>query len=1715
MPPSKYSRSPKFAALPRYEKAARIGQIKDKGKRAKAQEFWGLNDSPDSDLLHAAGKALTLPKNIVGDVPQLAKSMYESGQLLGTATYHDIRAGRGLTKPGGLLYGKSETGDIAKQMITSIPAQAKLLADPKAWMEDPLIQSLNAASFVLPAARAGSVGMLARSLRLANPELSVLKANRLAVAESFHPGFARAQGFKGGIAPRLTKARYGPEEGTRGRMPSRQPVIRAAQRAIDAQAERLDVTNPASRWSASSRAQRMKARQAAADVRREKATRVHQEKEIVSGLLGKGKGATVRQFLDRPGKTDRPRAAAMVAALESPVGMGVRESVETKINALNDVLTENTEHLPRQEEIDQLRTQRDALPEGDEGRAALDTEIGTKQAALDFDLGRDVPAVTGSPMRDLVHKTMVKTIGKERANQAIKVWDARARAAAPEDPASWYTANIAGAQHVPLAEFAPENGALYQRMASQQGGWYFPIQHALEELGDRTMQVGQLNAVLKKAGISTEELRNSGMTEVAERSPDLVVTPNQVLGELHAGGYFQTFDPDVTITRRDPSSQYETQYDPDAAPQLNSRDAAPGEYHEMVVRYPELPGTQTGESHWHKPGVAYHVRYQIFHDEDNNRVMLIDEIQSDWASDVRRGVKQGKAIAPSPMGQNRYLNNAVRQILREADSQDVDHVVLVDGDTQALRNNATDLGVDDGVTVDDGFDNGTFGEWVDDETGEPLTNEQITAKLRAQGLEGNFTRLYNKEIPKVFSKVGGAEARYLDDAYTGRHGAQAARDDFTGYQGYVQTADSGMPGTVFEMTPEVKAKIREDQPLYRRNFKGVAQGATEFLADGRARVTMFEKADVSTWVHELAHVALPDLDPADLSVLERELADGRSLDKWTEADHESYARAFETYLRDGHAAPALREVFAKITKWMKDVWRRTGAEAEKLHPEVADTFDRMLGKRYNNTVVLRNEDIARVEADIKDLRDALDSNDLDKMESAVNALAELSHQSEAIGLKILTDGKTPDQAEAIAAGLANRKNAVVEDYRRRGLVGYDEEAKGYFPHFSMWDSVNPPPADAVRMAATGDVIGTPQIPGKTINRRRNKLIRYQTGEVLNDPVVVTYILRARLRLQETIAARRELYEVGDPIDRSRPIDKDMVYVRNPDVTPEKMHLATQAANRLGEVDFRELSARQRADEIDEINDVDGMADEMFYDPSKDKRPHWVDNEDNVRVVPGRIARNRLGDVFRSAPRGKAMAALGITNALFRIASIYARPWRYIPINYAQNAVMLAMTSPRAFTNLVRRDVARITKEDPQLRNMIREEVGTIQATALPEFNIRPQNRMQGTERWLTEASGQMGEVLGRYADVPIREAAWLNHAGKYGFTTAGDLRRLIEDPDLAEVRDIVSQRTKEDLIDFDTLNPYEKEVMTRYLALWPFIRGITKWPFMYAREYPARVVGASLASGAVNQPETNETVQDMGILKMFGKGINLGKLDPSAPGREAVQNAVALARGASQVAQGKQPDLTAIGGNYLTPGLREVLGMATGEGRKGWVKSMGRTFIPGVGPFWVDPKKGGSIADQALRQMGLIRDRTDGVRDEVKTWMSPADKVAKQMRERGQVPPPVLAQIQKLRAPYGDWKQYESETKFAHRDRGESDKLTEVERMTGLLDIAKEHFPQVYAQADNYAKSTGWASFEQLLESGKADEEWLAKVDRYTYDQMFGAMEDMKRQAKQAGYDVE
>lgn len=133
--------------------------------------------------------------------------------------------------------------------------------------------------------------------------------------------------------------------------------------------------------------------------------------------------------------------------------------------------------------------------------------------------------------------------------------------------------------------------------------------------------------------------------------------------------------------------------------------------------------------------------------------------------------------------------------------------------------------------------------------------------------------------------------------------------------------------------------LEKNWGLYQAN-----KGAVEFLADGRAIIHLFENADVSTILHEFAHVARRNLKAGDAGIVEGWLnvEDG----VWHVHQEEKFARAFEKYLYDGEAPiPELKNVFTRLRDWMIEVYQKVKGSSinVRVPDEIKQVFDRMMG----------------------------------------------------------------------------------------------------------------------------------------------------------------------------------------------------------------------------------------------------------------------------------------------------------------------------------------------------------------------------------------------------------------------------------------------------------------------------------------------------------------------------------------------------------------------------------------------------------------------------------------------------------------------------------------------------------------------------------------------------------------------------------------------------
>ncbi len=141
------------------------------------------------------------------------------------------------------------------------------------------------------------------------------------------------------------------------------------------------------------------------------------------------------------------------------------------------------------------------------------------------------------------------------------------------------------------------------------------------------------------------------------------------------------------------------------------------------------------------------------------------------------------------------------------------------------------------------------------------------------------------------------------------------------------------------------------------------RGSIRFGADRQMTISLFERADLSTFLHETGHFFLEvvgdvfdrlvEKDPETLTVKQKKfLVDYGAILKFlgvtdrnqiTEQHHEQFARAFEAYLMEGKAPSlALRSAFASFRAWLLGIYRTLRSLNVNLTDEVRGVFDRML-----------------------------------------------------------------------------------------------------------------------------------------------------------------------------------------------------------------------------------------------------------------------------------------------------------------------------------------------------------------------------------------------------------------------------------------------------------------------------------------------------------------------------------------------------------------------------------------------------------------------------------------------------------------------------------------------------------------------------------------------------------------------------------------------------
>lgn len=207
-----------------------------------------------------------------------------------------------------------------------------------------------------------------------------------------------------------------------------------------------------------------------------------------------------------------------------------------------------------------------------------------------------------------------------------------------------------------------------------------------------------------------------------------------------------------------------------------------------------------------------------------------------------------------------------------------------------------------------------------------------------------------------------ARGKYLDNGqwtdYIDKYGWGDARKEAI-KDGFAGVRDNKFEDAVVVWDPKnIKSSLSNTGAFDPNNPSilhqpGDNRGSITFGPDNKVAISVLEKADASTFVHELGHFWLKmqsDL-AARPEASDQQKADLATILKWmgvtspaeiTTEHHEQFARAHEAYLREGKApSQEMQGTFARFKTWLSAVYQKLTSLNVHLSDDVRGIFDRI------------------------------------------------------------------------------------------------------------------------------------------------------------------------------------------------------------------------------------------------------------------------------------------------------------------------------------------------------------------------------------------------------------------------------------------------------------------------------------------------------------------------------------------------------------------------------------------------------------------------------------------------------------------------------------------------------------------------------------------------------------------------------------------------------
>lgn len=362
-------------------------------------------------------------------------------------------------------------------------------------------------------------------------------------------------------------------------------------------------------------------------------------------------------------------------------------------------------------------------------------------------------------------------------------------------------------------------------------------------------------------------------------------------------------------------------------------------------------------------------------------------------------------------------------------------------------------------------------------------------------------------------------------------------------------------------------------------------------------------------------------------------------------------------------------------------------------------------------------------------------------------------------------------------------------------------------------------------------------------------------------------------------------------------------------------------------------------------------------------PEWV--AQGFRSGQMRMPGYGASDLMRAVN-----AVVDSANNLFRLR-IYVKPGYFV--NYASNMAVGAIKQGPWFARNLKNSLEQYSKLKPDTLARIDEIAGTSASIALEG----PGASNRGL---LANATQAVGSFMNRATDKGPRRMAVIHELEKHGLNDDAAVNAFLDrvargDAKAKATYNTIAEEAQNSMGRFEGLGPVEREYLTRYIAVYPWLKAATRWGVRLPWDAPVRatiLAHAGLEGWDYAKEKLGEvaTFLEKYVPLPGGKVNNLGTLTP-------LQTGVDVARGATKLATG-QGDTNAsqlLGpfGAAVTQGLtgEDTLGRDAQGGAFGalWGQQddfgLPRTVKdlvspPGETKYWKDQGRAGTLGQFAV-----------------------------------------------------------------------------------------------------------------------------------------------------------